>query len=302
MQRNTSGLLNIMKTTRACAVVITYRPNDDVERNMQVLRCQVTQVIVVDNTPRADIPFVLNAIEEIDGCIVLRQGRNLGIAAALNVGIRYAIERGYEWIATFDQDSQICEGYFEAMLDCYRRSLTPASIGMLYPKYKDIRSGVVLPLPADSTGEVTACLTSGAMMQSEIFIKHGGMEERFYIDYVDYEYCLRLRLAGLQIQECLGAVLLHSLGNITTGKILWKRVLTANHSARRRYYITRNRLVLILRYLTKFPNWSYRESKAIVMDTIRVFLLETDKSKKLLYTCKGIFDGLFGRMGPRVEL
>lgn len=287
---------------QVCAVVISYLPNRDILDSARALTDQLKQVVVVDNTPTSECSSVLDDLERLTGCTIIRNGKNLGIAAALNIGIRHAISLGYDWIATFDQDSKVCDGYFEAIFSAYQQSDNRKIIGMLYPRCKDIRLGTWLAVHRDEKGRDIMCMTSGAMMRAETFLLMGPMEEELFIDYVDYEYCMRMRFSGLRIVQCPDAVLLHSLGHMTMRKLLWRKMSITNHNARRYYYINRNRLVLIRRYMVKYPWWSFHELKGIILDAIKAFLLESDRFAKMGYLFRGMFDGLLGRLGPRVAL
>lgn len=291
-----------MKNPQVCAVVITYNPSPDVLQNVQSLGGQVGHVVVVDNTPASRDPAVLHQVEQLGACTVLRNGSNLGIATALNLGIRHAIALGFPWIITFDQDSRVPEGYMQAMFADYEQAAGHCRVGILSPRYRDARLGVFLFTPRAANGDVFACMTSGSMFQAATFQQLGPMEDDFFIDYVDLEYCMRLRAAGFQVVQCPNAVLAHSLGRITQHRLLGKPYTTTNHSAKRRYYITRNRLVLIRRYFSIDREWALGDLKGFVADAIKILLAEQDKLSKARYICLGIYDALRFRMGPRVSL
>lgn len=285
-----------------CAVVVSFKPSMQLLENLQQLRPQVGHVVVVDNTPEIELPEVLSRLERLEGYTVIRNKKNLGIAAALNAGIRRAIDMGCEWIVTFDQDSRIGDGFIATMLSCLQKEATDDRIGILCPRYRDAHLDIFLPTCRSRKGEILACMTSGSMLRAGTFQLVGSMEEQLFMDYVDHEYCLRLRSAGLKIAECTGAVLQHSLGRITYETLLGRRVATTNHSPRRRYYIHRNRTVLIKRYALKQPEWAFREINALVRDSIKAIVVEKDRLAKAGYMVRGFFDAIFGRMGERVPL
>ncbi|MGC1781919.1 MAG: glycosyltransferase family 2 protein [Acidobacteriaceae bacterium] len=285
-----------------CGVVISYNPSAAILANIELLHRQVGHVVVVDNTPSAHVADVLKDLENLDGCTVIRNGKNLGIAAALNIGIRHAISLGFPWIITFDQDSRVGDGFVAAMLAAYRGAAKHAKVGILCPRYLDARAGVFLPTYRAANGDVFACMTSGSMIHADTFRSMGPMEERLFMDYVDYEYCLRMRLQGFKVIESPEAILQHSLGRIGYEKFLGRRMSTTNHSPQRRYYINRNRLVLIRRYLFRDTQWASRELKSLIKDSAKVVLLEKQKTAKAGYMLRALFDGLFNRLGQRVPL
>ncbi|HWF65915.1 MAG TPA: glycosyltransferase family 2 protein [Acidobacteriaceae bacterium] len=284
------------------AVVVSYNPSREILRNVAILSGQVGHVVVVDNTPSTNAQSVIDELEQRGGCTVIRNKKNLGIATALNIGIRAAISKGAVWIVTFDQDSHIGDGFIDAMLATYREAMLHSKVGILCPRYKDARLGVFLPMRRAANGDISGCFTSGAMTHADTFRSMGLMEEALFIDYVDHEYCLRLRCAGYKIVECPEAILQHSLGRITSRVLLGKTALLTNHSPRRHYYISRNRLTMIERYLFKDKEWALREIKGLLMDSVKVVLLEKQKLSKACYILRGLFDSLFGRMGLRVSL
>ncbi|MHB8304114.1 MAG: glycosyltransferase family 2 protein [Acidobacteriaceae bacterium] len=291
-----------MRNVLVCGVVISYCPSSQILKNVEVLSREVGHVVVVDNTPDPGSVDVLSNLEYLESCTVIRNHNNLGIATALNIGIRHAIAMGFLWIVTFDQDSQVRDGYIEEMLSAYWEAATHTKVGILFPRYEDARLGIVLPTHRNTNGDVVACMTSGSMMQAETFQACGPMEDAFFIDYVDLEYCLRMRAAGLKVIECPKAILAHSLGRITQHIIFGKKYTTTNHSAKRRYYITRNRLILIRRYFSKDREWALADFTGMVKETAKIFLAEQDKVSKTRYMVRAIWDAIFNRLGQRVPL
>ena len=285
-----------------CGVVIAYYPSASIVGNVRLLCEQVGHVVVVDNTPQADASTLFTELEYLDACTVIRNGINLGIATALNIGIRHAISQGFAWIITFDQDSQVQDGYVEAMLSTFDDAAKYCEAAIVCPRYQDARIGCFLPTHRTANGDVVACITSGAMVSAETFESFGKMEEDLFIDYVDLEFCLRIRAAGLKIVECSNAILVHSLGRMTQHKFLWKTFSTTNHSAKRRYYITRNRLVLIKRYFDKDREWAFGDFKGIVLETIKMLLVEQDRLSKFRYMARAVYDAIFDKLGQRIPL
>src|SRR5258707_15749312 len=92
------------------AVVVTYNPPVSLLDNMEALAQQAAHVAVIDNGTVGEPAKLLQAFESRKGFTVIRNGKNLGIAAALNAGIHRGIESGAPWTATFDQDNTITPG------------------------------------------------------------------------------------------------------------------------------------------------------------------------------------------------
>jgi rhamnosyltransferase len=61
---------------------------------------------------------------------------NVEIAAALNQGVRYALDRGYEWVATFDQDSLAPSHFIQTMLAEYESFTEQELVAIIASKYQ----------------------------------------------------------------------------------------------------------------------------------------------------------------------
>ena len=114
-------------------VVVTYRPNGALLENLRGIISQVPTVIVVDNGSDGPSAQVVEAAGNLAGIQLIRNGANLGIATALNIGIRQALSTGSQWVATFDQDSSIPDHFFQELLRAYNTCPAMEKVGMVAP-------------------------------------------------------------------------------------------------------------------------------------------------------------------------
>lgn len=289
-----------MTAPSVCAVFVTYKPRPTFIPNIEAVAAQVNQVVVVDNGSSGETEQHLQELEARLGCKVIRNRQNLGIAAALNLGVNYATEAGFDWVCTFDQDSRVCAEFFSKMLGVFERAPHPERIALLTPRYVDRETGIDLRLRRARDGEILTTLTSGSMIPSSAIRKLGLFDESLYIDAVDTEYCLRARQSGMLILQS-PAVLLHSLGRTTYHHFLGLRFGTTNHSPGRHYYITRNRLRLLVRYAADWP-WVWREVRGMLFDDAKIILVEPNKWNKFRAMAAGAADALSGKFGKQIEL
>lgn len=290
-----------MRAQSVCAVIVTYKPRPTVIENIGAIAPQVGQVVVVDNGfSGGETEQHLQELETRLGCKVIRNHQNLGIAVALNLGVKYAIEAGSNWVCTFDQDSRVRDGFILKMLEAYQQAPQPERVAVLAPSCVDHESGVNLRMKRAGNGEILFAMTSGSMMPTSAFQKLGFFDESLYIDAVDIEFCLRARRKGMVILQS-PAVLLHSLGQTTYYHFLGLRFGVTNHSAGRRYYMTRNRLRLLSRYAADWP-WVWQQVRELVLDTVKIVLVEDNKWNKFCAMAAGTADALSGRVGKQVEL
>jgi rhamnosyltransferase len=285
---------------RVCAVIVTYNPQPTFIENVTAVAAQVGQVVVVDNGSSGETVQQLQELETRQVCKVIRNGQNLGIAAALNLGVKYAMETGFDWIATFDQDSRVSDGFISQMLEIYQRAAQPEKVAIIAPTCVDRGSGNRIKVLRSRNGQILVVMTSGSMMPSSAIRDAGAFDESLFMDYVDVEFCLRVRKKEMLILQS-PAILFHSLGCIKFHSFFGLSFGVTNHSAGRRYYITRNRLSLLRRYATDWP-WVWRESRAMLIDVAKIVLLEDNKWKKFRAVVVGTVDALLDKMGKQIEL
>jgi rhamnosyltransferase len=283
-----------------CAIVVTFNPQATLIENIVALASQVGDVVVVDNGSSGKTDHFLRELETRLSCKVIRNRQNLGIAVALNLGVKYAVEAGFDWVCTFDQDSCVCSGFISTMLQAYQQAQNPQNVALLAPLYVDRESGGKVQLKRAGDGEILTAMTSGSLIPLCVICRLGFFDESLYIDAVDIEFCLRARREGMVILQST-AVLLHSLGRTKYYRFLGLRFGVTNHSVGRRYYMTRNRLRLLFLYRADWP-WSWRESMTMLSDAAKIVLAEEDKWKKFRAMASGVVDALSGRVGKQVEL
>ncbi len=289
-----------MRTQSVCAVIVTYNPRATFIDNIGAVAAQVGHVVVVDNSSSGETKQHLQELETRLGCKVIRNHQNLGIAVALNLGVKCAMEAGFDWVCTFDQDSRVSDGFISQMLETYQQAEHPEEIALVAPTCVDRESGVRINMLRSSKGEILLAMTSGSMIPSRAIRDVGTFDESLFMDYVDTDFCLRARRKGMLILQS-PAVLYHSLGRTTFHNFFGLPFGVTNHSAGRRYYITRNRLRLLWRYASDWP-WVWREIRAIVLQVAKIIFVEHNKWKKFRAMVAGTADAVLGRMGKRIEL
>jgi rhamnosyltransferase len=292
-----------MPKNGVCAVVITFRPAADVLMNLSKVRPQVQGLVVVDNgSPEESLAPFLAAERQME-LTLIRNGQNLGIAAALNIGVRWAQSQGFERVVLFDQDSTVTDGFMQAMLDEYESHPQREKVAIVTPSQVERNTGRARVVGSSKDGGPLVAITSGSLMPIGIFDRCGWFEEDLIIDCVDHEYCLRARSLGYTLAHSRRAVLLVNVGTCQEYRVFGMRISSAtHHSAKRRYYITRNRLVVVQRCWRQQPLWCYCAVRDIAKDTLKIALFETHRWSKLVNTARGIVDALLGRMGKVVDL
>lgn len=294
-----------MVSNGVCAVIVTYHPLPDTISNIRKLRPQVQGLVVVDNGSSIDcLEFLRAASNEYDYELI-ENYENLGVGAALNIGARWAQTNGFRYLALFDQDSTVTDGFIETTVEAYESNSNRKRIGIIAVASKNRVTGVC-PTPRflGKDGSILVAMTSGSLLPIEVLSSCGYFQEDLIIDLVDYEYCLRLRDAGYIVQYCPKAFLLHSAGSPAECRLFGIVLLTfSNHSAARWYYITRNSILMLKRYGMRYPNWACATIAQIVFKgPIKTALVSEERWRKLYNILLGAVDGILGKKGARVGL
>jgi rhamnosyltransferase len=290
-----------MSGNGVCAVIVSFQPRAEDFGNLAKVRPQVERLVVVDNGSSADkIRLLRNASRELDFALI-ENGENLGIGAALNIGVRWAEANGSQWVALFDQDSAVTEGFIAQMLADFEYYARQRNILLLVPGYKDPVTGVERVCGLHEDGGPFVTITSGSLLPMKAFEKCGYFKEELFIYTVDDEYSLRLRSQGYSIGLSPHAILLHTSGTPTYFSIFGKQWFdTTNYRPGVRYYISRNRAWMSVKYGVRYPRWARGALRASFLDLCKLAIAEDSRWAKVKMVFRGFCDGVLGRMGKTV--
>ena len=280
------------------AVIVTFNPEImNLKKLVSELINSDVEVVIVDNGS-------IEPIEPSLGGQLISLGRNLGIASAQNKGIDFSIENGAKNIIFFDQDSSISDDLFINKLSQPLKSgksfiSAPVFIdeqkGFVYPIVEIKKNGSRVkhyPSVIEKNFLVNNVISSGTMVNVEVFKTVGKMAEELFIDYVDTEWCLRAHSKGFTITVVPSARMVHSIGDksVKLGKFY-----VPIHNPIRRYYRIRNAFYLLRKsYIPKVM--SLREILfSVVHQVVIVFVSPGKRIDYLKALGKGLKDGLLGR-------
>lgn len=265
---------------KICAGIVTYNPSmSDVKKSIQQLSQQVHSIIIVDNASD-NISDIEKIIQKNSQITLIRNNQNKGIAAALNQIFVFAKNKGFHWVLTLDDDSEISDGYIEALY-----SKIDENVGIVCPILEDRKTGRKF----ESKTKKDTCITSGSLTSIEAWTAVGGFDEWLFIDAVDFDFSKRIYRAGWRIEKNNNAILLHSIGDTEIKNLLFWQPAVRNHSVFRKYYQERNYLYLDY----KLNEYSYmKELLRFIKHCAIVILWENEKRTKIQAMLKGRKDGL----------
>jgi rhamnosyltransferase len=287
----------MVKDERTSAIVVTFHPHSEYLANLAKIRAQVDSLIVVDNgSSEKELAQIRFSSQEL-GFKLIANGDNLGIAAALNIGVREAQKEGCRWVALFDQDSVVTEGYIATMIAEFRTYGQQRKIMQIIPRYLDPETGIEWAVSEFEDGGVFLTITSGSLFSMEVFERCGLFQEDLFIYCVDDDYSLRIRKKGFYIGVTRNAVLLHQSGHPTSRKLFGMTITTKNYRPEVRYYYARNKVWILRFYGKTFPRLIVPTLREFVTIPLKIALMEDAPWEKIKLFIRGLADGVVGRTG-----
>jgi rhamnosyltransferase len=300
--------------TRIAAIVVAFGPEgSQINALLRVLANECNAVYVMDNGGgRGAVTAVLQAdaaihIVEMDG--------NKGLGEALNRGFRLAAAAGFDYVTTFDQDSEPAIGQIASLINAMH-ALTSAGnkVAAVGPRTIDMRGHRRLDHPfvrrrlgwptatrctADSECvEADFLITSGSVISMSAYSAVGQFDSGFFVDYIDMEWCFRALERGYRLYGICSVTMSHELSTGVSAHALGMTIL--GYSAVRRYYYARN-VILLLRQPHVATGWKARLLIGLIG---RVLLwpaavrMSNGWISHWSMLIRGIVDGIAGVRGP----
>jgi len=303
-------------TLSISSVTTAYNSAHALARHIDALleqRRPLQEIIVVDNASTDETRSLLAA--RYPQVTVLRMAENLGTGGALAAGLAYAaLTKKHDWIWMFDQDSVPAADALHTMLQEAARRLEDDSseIGILAALPLDQqmensstpwlwRNGFVKPSSeafSDPILFTDLVITSGSMVRREVIETIGLPRSDFFIDFVDYEYCLRARSHGYKIAVITRANFYHEIGAARSVRFFGRRWLWSEHRPFREYYMSRN-LAYSVWWL--YPSLAAKASvlRHLMRHAAGVLLFGSEKLDCLKKMVQGFADGYRATLGIR---
>jgi len=299
------------------SVTVAYNAERRLPRHLESLLRQthpLQEIIVVDNASTDGTAKLL--AQRYPRVTVLGMSENLGMAGAWAAGLRYAaLEKGYEWTWTFDDDSVPQDNTLKTLLQG-RDSLNTmqSEVGILAPMPVHRQTGTHYRPALWRDGFVKASselfrqpvwladlvITSGCMVHRDVVQKIGLPRADFFMDWFDFEYCLRARCHGYKIAVVNDAKLGHEIGNSRMVRLGGFARLWLDQPPWRHYYYSRN-LAYIAWWL--YPNSHTKNFALKYLAKVAggTLLFSPRKLACLTNMARGFRDGCHGRLGIRLR-
>jgi rhamnosyltransferase len=287
-------------------VIVSYNPSEKDLNSIRKIIETYNYVVIVDNSSE-DQKEVCRL--KTENCSVICNKSNKGLAFALNQGCRFGVEHNFKYCLLLDQDSVMTDGSLEQLIKIHEN--LGDKCGIASPKIF-LRNGENF---VESNYLVKTCygfkkkrveneplkvlinITSGSMIKLETWKKVGEFRSDFFIEGIDDEYALRLNSMGYDVIISNEAKLVQQYGNMSENEIWGKKVYTTNHSALRRTYCYRNKIVIMKEYFFKEKSYVFFQILSLIRKLLLIIIFEDKKCEKLTGIFRGIKYGLQGKMG-----
>ena len=185
----------IRRSAEAIAVVVTtFRPTQETISMLLSLSDDGFKVIVCDNTEGGS-SVLRRLVDERPDISVYFNEVNLGLGAALNVGLLAAQAVGLEYVLLLDQDTFPSSELIEALLAAHEKATRLAQSGpaVVAPRFSSSSS-----VPKDyfhnhiELKNVSCLPTAGMFFNLRQIQRHMLFSEDIFLDLCDFEWCWRL--------------------------------------------------------------------------------------------------------------
>jgi len=270
---------------RIAAVTVLFNPGVEELETVASYARQVTKCFLVDNSSTL-LAEALRSQFASGGFGYRHMGSNVGPAAALNAGIVLAMQEGFQFVLTMDQDSRCTPGMVELLHEVFLpqdASRPPVAIACpnIVGKAKRPRAG------DQQWTDVPFCITSGSLIDTKVWEQVSGFDESLFIDHIDHEYCLRVRAAGYRIVCRHDTLLDHHTGNLRQVGLMGFRRTISVHNPDRLFYVTRNGLLLISRYGSRFPEVGRLVKKRLFAQALKSVLFGPQRWRRMAFMLRG---------------
>jgi len=265
------------------------------------------EIIVVDNgSTDESVPRIRAAYP---GVQLLETGANLGYAGGNNVGIRYALQQGADYVCILNNDVLVAPGLLEPLVAVAagagdRCAVTsPAVCEMGHPEViwslgAGIvwRNGTVVRLHSGEkyetwltkpSFEVDYVPGSAMLVPREAWEAVGLIDEAYFLYYEEADWCVQARLAGFKILAVPNAVIWHEVeaqGNRTSPEVT--------------YYMTRNALRFLHRNLSRSAAMAPMFRSVLLAHWHVLGDVRHGEFRRAWFRVRGVYDYLLNRLGP----
>lgn len=214
--------------------------------------------------------------------------KNLGISPVFNKVSSYAFNKKYDYMLYLDQDSSLIDGSFDNLFTTII-STDNVVVGSRVVHNKNRR------IESYSHKNLNLFISSGSIFDVEMMRYYNGYDERFFLDYADFEYLIRIHNQNVSTMVSDNSFILHNLGDRKVIKFFYHEFHISDRSPIRLYYISKNLVLLSKLHFCK--------NKILISILVirgffyyfKLFLISSNRFKKVSSIFKGTLHGFISK-------
>jgi len=283
------------------AVIVTYYPDSGFISRLNRVIPQVAHVIIVDNGSQPSVREILRDISLIN-VEVIANPENVGLAKALNQGVQRAVDLGFSWVLTLDQDTVVDHDMVKCLSEIYCLYPCPEKVGLIASNARSPITGrLYIQCQPEQRAfmEVKTPMTSGSLLSVNAYKQIGQFRDDFFIEGIDLEYGLRLRKNGFKVLCSCRPLMTHAAGKMKERRLFRRIVIVPDHEPWRYYYQLRNLVFVVRSYFWQEPDWVFVALINFMKALVRILLFEDNRLQKFNAIWRGIRDGIISRNGGK---
>lgn len=284
-------------------------------KSVRLLNYQNYKIILVDNGSMEGSSDVIR--EKYNDIVLIKNMENLGYAEGNNVGIRFALSKGADYIWLLNNDTVVDQNALGTMVDVGEKLSECGILGskIYYFDQPEIiwfagatinwRKAVSNHIGQnqkdhakyDSIKEVERVTGCSMLIKRDVCERIGLMDEKLFLYAEELDWCVRAKKAGYKILYIPDSKVYHKI-SLSTGD---------NYGVIFNYFNTRNFLYVIQKNMS-FPKREYylinalyyriSECRQILREMIKPkFWSESNDMNVDISKLRGVFDFIAGRMG-----
>lgn len=271
-----------MEKIELAGVVTLYNPLDEDIKNINSYINDIDILYVIDNSEGHDNKNRLPKNKKIKYYF---ENENKGVGYSLNKGAKLALKDNYKYLLTMDQDTTFNPGVMKKLKEVIQKE-DMSKIGIVTP-WQETKMKIT-PVKEEIDYPETI-MTSGNILNLDVWKKVGGFKEWLFIDGIDIEYSFNIRMHGYKILRVNSVSINHNLGDIKYKYLFGKEYCLGNHNHLRRYYIMRNNHYIYDMY----ADFSFYLCRDLITSRDiykKIILFEKNKLKKIIAMQRGLRD------------
>jgi GT2 family glycosyltransferase len=176
------------------------------------------RVVVVDNgSSDGSVERVRTACPEVE---ILEAGENLGFSGGNNIGIRFALHQGAEYVWLLNNDTTVDPSALSAMVECAETDSLIGAVGSVifdWSEHERVQSwgggritfSTGRSIHLDQRGNIDFLTGASLLLRSRALRDVGLLDDNYFMYWEDADISMRIRKAGWSLAVADDAAVFH---------------------------------------------------------------------------------------------